>query len=407
MKRFNSLLICMLLLGSFQLQAQTVPTGFSKANIGAGWDQPVGAAFTKAGTTLFVWQKGGKVFVCKLNSATHVYAKQSTPVIDLSAEVGDWRDHGLLGFALDPDFETNGFIYLLYVVDRHHLMNFGTPAYSNTKDNYFDATIGRVTRYKTIIDNGKIVTDPASRTILIGETKSTGIPILYESHGVGSLAFAADKTLLVSAGDAGSYNVIDSGNISQTYYQHALADGIIREEENVGSYRSQLVNSLNGKVLRIDPQTGDGISSNPFYQPSSPRSPQSRVWVMGLRNPFRFSVKPNTGSTSPSTGDIGEIYLGDVGWDSYEELDIIKKSGTNFGWPIYEGLASVWGYSTANTLNKDEPNPQFGVNGCTQQYFPFTKMLAQPKADDSFPNYSASLRSFRFSYCRRHYPLYS
>ncbi len=45
-----------------------------------------------------------------------------TPLIDLSEEVGDWRDYGLLGFALDPNFYVNGYIYLLYVVDYHHLL---------------------------------------------------------------------------------------------------------------------------------------------------------------------------------------------------------------------------------------------------------------------------------------------
>ena len=97
---------------------------------------------------------------------------------------------------------------------------------------------------------------------------------------------------------------------------------------------------------------------------------------MGFRNPFRFSIKPNTGSFSPSAGDIGEIFVGDVGWDSYEELDIIKKAGTNFGWPVYRRIIlHVNGYASVTTLNRDEPNPLFGVNGCTQQYFPFQKLI--------------------------------
>ena len=64
----------------------------------------------------------------------------------------------------------------------------------------------------------------STRTILLGETKSTGIPILYESHGVGSLAFAADKTLLVSAGEAASYITVDNGNA----FCHLLSRGFIR-----------------------------------------------------------------------------------------------------------------------------------------------------------------------------------
>jgi hypothetical protein len=138
--------------------------------------------------------------------------------------------------------------------------------------------------------------------------------MLYQSHGVGSLVFASDGTLLVSCGDGASFNVEDSGSIDHTYYKQALIDGIIRPEENVGAFRAQLLNSHNGKLLRINPENGDGVSSNPFFDASAPRSAKSRVWALGLRNPFRVSIKPGTGSADPLTGDIGEVYIGDVGW---------------------------------------------------------------------------------------------
>ena len=50
-------------------------------------------------------------------------------LIDISEEVGGWRDHGLLGFALHPNFRQNGYIYLAYTVDHHHLTKFGTTNY--------------------------------------------------------------------------------------------------------------------------------------------------------------------------------------------------------------------------------------------------------------------------------------
>jgi glucose/arabinose dehydrogenase len=373
-----------------QLSAQTFPAdpGFSKSNIGSGWNQPVGAAFSKDGKQLFIWEKGGKVFLCKWNSSTQGYDKQNTPVLDISPEVGNWRDHGMLGFALDPDFAGNGRIYVLYAVDRHYLVNFGTPNYNASTNDYFKATIGRLTRYQTITNNGNIVADLSTRKILIGETKTAGIPILYESHGVGSLVFAADKTLLVSAGDGASYNVADAGSLGETYYAQALSDGIIRSAENVGAFRAQMINSMNGKILRIDPATGDGISSNPFYSSLSPRSPQSRVWALGFRNPFRFLIKPNTGSLLPSTGDIGEIYEGEVGWSNWEELNIIKKGATNCGWPIFEGLKYANEYVAKNTANMDEPNPLFGTGGCNQQYFTFNNLIKQATADNSTAVYN-------------------
>jgi len=366
--------------------AQTFPSGFSASNIGAGWTEPVGAVFTKTGSKLFVWEKSGKVYVCNYSSGS--YVKQTTPVLDISPEVGNWRDHGCLGFALDPNYDVNGLIYLLYVVDRHHLINFGTGNYSASSNNYLSATIGRITRYKTITSGGNLVCDLNTRSILLGETKSTGIPILHESHGVGSLVFAADGTLLASAGDGASYNTTDNGNLAETYYVQALADGIIRTNENVGAFRSQMINSFNGKLLRINPTNGNGISSNPFYNSASPRSAASRVWALGFRNPFRFTVRPNTGSTNPATGDIGEIYVGDVGWNKYEELNIIKAPASNCGWPVFEGFNYLSDYLNAITSNKDQPNPRYGIGGCTQQYFTFQNLIKQATADNNTTVYN-------------------
>ena len=376
------------LMGLFSLlfsgvYAQTFPTGFSATNIGSGWNAPVGAAFNNDGTRLFVWEKGGKVFVCNWNGTT--YVKQSTAVLDISPEVGNWRDHGMLGFALDPGFSNNGLFYVLYVVDRHYLMNFGTGSYNAATNQYNAATIGRITRYKAITSGSNLVADLSTRTIILGETKSTGFPILYESHGIGSLAFAADGTLLASCGDAASYNVMDPGNISHTYHNQAITDGIIRANENVGSFRSQMINSFAGKIVRIDPVTGNGIPSNPFYNPASPRSAASRMWALGLRNPFRFSVRPNTGSTNPATGDIGEIYVGDVGWSAFEEFTIIKAPASNCGWPVFEGITAKSDYANASntTYNKDEPNPLYGTGGCTQQFFSFGNLIKQATADNN------------------------
>jgi len=383
MKHFLSVIRFFLITCTTVLNAQTfTDANFSASNIGSGWSEPVGAVFNKTGTKLFVWEKGGRVFVCNWSTTSQTYVKQSTAVLDISPEVGNWRDHGMLGFALDPNFDVNGFIYLLYVVDRHHLIYFGTGTYNASTNDYLKATIGRITRYKLITSGSNQVADLTTRTILLGESKSTGFPILHESHGIGSLAFAADGTLLASCGDAASYNTTDAGNLSETYQVQSIADGNLRANENVGSFKSQMINSLAGKIIRIDPATGNGISSNPFYQSSSTRSARSRVWALGLRNPFRFCVRPNTGAINPAAGDIGELYVGDVGWTKYEELNIIKAPASNCGWPIFEGFNYQTSYASATTFNKDEPNPLFGTGGCTQQWFTFQNLIKQATPDN-------------------------
>jgi len=375
------------------LQAQVLPTGFFSTNATntSEWNEPVGAAFSEDGNQLFIWEKRGHVYVSNRNASIGLHYKQVLEVIDISEEVGNWSDMGLLGFALDPNFSsTGGYIYLFYVVDRYYLLNSESPSYDPVPANLDKpgATIGRITRYTTSIVDGNLVADPTSRKILLGETITTGIPILHLSHSVGTLAFAADGTLLATTGDGASYEDTDVGEITNddpavgtnTFYADALADGIITANEDVGAFRSQMLNSLSGKLLRLNRETGDGMSSNPFFDANAPHSAKSRVWALGFRNPFRMSVKPGAGSENPSAGDIGEIFVGDVGSGQAEELNIVTAPGQNFGWPIYEGSApsaelnkSYWGYMTLQ--NNDEP---VGTS-CHRNMF-FHELLIQDNA---------------------------
>ena len=349
--------------------AQTVPSGFNDAVVISGFNAPVGFTFDANGR-MYVWEKSGTVWI--VDNGTRL----PVPLIDLSEEVGNWRDHGCLGFTLDPAFLSNGRIYLFYTVDRNYLMNYGQPGYDPDADQYLSATIMRVTRY-TAIGPAFTSVDLNSRTVLLGETKKTGIPLLYESHSTGALVFASDGTLMLTAGDGASYNAADVGGDPQTYFAQALADSIITPAENVGAMRSQLLSSMNGKMLRIDPETGNGVPSNPFYDPAAPRSPQSRVWALGLRNPYRFTYRPGTGSTDPAAGDPGAFYIGDVGWTNYEELNVCYSAGMNFGWPIFEGMEENGSYLNARTQNIDAPNPLYGQGLCTKRYFDFHDLIKQ------------------------------
>ncbi len=359
--------LCLLIIGT-EAQAQ-VPSGFSNAEILNGFQEPVGITFDANGRW-YVWEKRGKVWIVENG------IRRSQPLVDISAEVGNWRDHGCLGFALDPNFLINGRVYLMYTVDRHHLMNFGTGNYNANTDQYYAATIMRITRYTAPGPNFNAV-DPASRLILLGETRQTGAPLLHESHSTGQLLFGADGTLLAGIGDAAAFGVVDIGSEPGTYYAQALVDGILTPAENIGSVRAQMVNSLNGKILRLDPNTGDGIPSNPFYNALEPRAPMSRVWALGLRNPYRMELRPGTGSNDPAQADPGVLYLGDVGASMWEELDVCTYGGQNFGWPLYEGMEANASYINALVPNVDAPNPRFGQNGCGQQYFNYQDLIVQ------------------------------
>ncbi len=122
-------------------------------------------------------------------------------------------------------------------------------------------------------------------------------------HIGGGLAFGPDGMLYVAIGDGVAFN-----------YADPRAFGV------------QDLQSLNGKILRIDPLTGQGLPDNPFVEPGSSLDlNQSKVYQLGLRNPFGIGFSND-----------GRLVISDTGQSSYEELNI-GPAGANFGWPFYEG----------------------------------------------------------------------
>jgi glucose/arabinose dehydrogenase/PKD repeat protein len=369
------------LLGGFTTKGASFPAGFIGESIAGIWTEAVGLTFDANGR-MYVWEKAGRVWIVENG------VRQPVPLLDISEEVGNWRDHGLLGLALHPDFLNNGYIYLLYVADYHHVAQFGTPNYVPGANQYFRATIGRVTRYTARSADGLRTADPTSRLVLLGESVTNGLPILDITHSVGSIMFGADGTLLVSCGDGAFFTGAGSGVLNSTFYRtQALADGIITPEEDVDAFRAQMVDSLAGKILRIDPSNGDGVAGNPYFNPALPRAARSRVWSLGFRNPFRMSLRPGTGSHDRADANPGVIYIGEVGWDNWEELDV-STGPANFGWPLYEGLEPVPVYQASGIQNRLAVNPLHGAGSCDQPFFQFRDLL-QPDSTNltvSFPN---------------------
>ena len=369
------LVACLLCaLGATRLQAISVPAGFTETvvsgpNAGA-WNEAVGITFNATGR-MFVWERAGRVWFRDPGETNF------TQLLNISEEVANWGDHGCLGFTVDPNFNVNGNIYLLYAVDRHHLLYYGTTNYSSTANEYTAASIGRVTRYTCTATNNFRSVNLASRLVLIGESKTNGIPLLSDAHGTGSLVFGQDGTLLVSCGDGATAFQVDIGGVANgSFAPQALTDGIIRAKENVGGYRAQLVDCLGGKILRIDPATGNGIPSNPFYNAATPRAARSRVWTVGTRNPFRASLRPNSGSHDPADGQPGALYIGNVGWDNWESLQVVNGPGQNLGWPLFDGMDITPDFVLGGTYNVDVNNLD-ATNAACGGYFSFRQLLKQ------------------------------
>lgn len=366
----NQTLIIAFIMNVGNLIAQStplLPADFYDEKIGSSWNRPLGITFDNKGQG-YVWEKEGRVYI--INSEGN---KFNTPLIDISEEVMPWSDHGLVGFVLHPKFMENGYFYLYYSVDRHYLDFYGTPEYDPDLTIDHQATIARITRYTADVNFDFQSLVPNSRKIILGKNRADGAPILIGSHAAGSLVFGLDGSLLASIGDAGYYKYDDVGNApaEESPWEQAIEEGILNPEDNVGQLKALQVQNLNGSILRIDPDTGHGIPSNPYYIAGQPNADQSKIWVTGLRNPYKFFRQTNTGSHKLEDGDPGTLFIGDVGGAGWEELNIAHTGGQCFGWPMYEGITENEGVYEQQIENTYLKNPL----DCGKDYFTFHDLL--------------------------------
>jgi glucose/arabinose dehydrogenase len=262
--------------------------------------RPVGLTFAADGR-MFVWQENGIVRVVKNG------ALLPTPFIDISARVNAVNDRGLLGLALDPAFATNGHVYLLYTYEDAGNPNDPSPKTARlTRVTADPANPDVALANSEVVLLGSVGTPPCSNYPATADC----IGADADSHTIGTVRFAPDGKLLVGSGDGAAYAFVDP-----------LA------------LRSQDLDSLNGKILRLNPD-GTAPSDNPFHD-GNPNSNRSKVYSYGLRNPYRFAVHPTT----------GEAYIGEVGWNSLEEQN--RGRGANFGWPCFEGNSPQADYQGA------------------------------------------------------------
>jgi glucose/arabinose dehydrogenase len=137
----------------------------------------------------------------------------------------------------------------------------------------------------------------------------------YPSHSIGSLFFGADGALYASGGDGASFTFVDWGQDGNPRNPCGDPPGgvgatLTPPTAEGGALRSQDVRTtsdpttLDGTIIRIDPNTGAGLLDNPFALSSDPNA--RRIVAYGLRNPFRFSIRPGT----------SDVWVGDVGYDT-------------------------------------------------------------------------------------------
>jgi glucose/arabinose dehydrogenase len=309
-----------------------LPPGFQDEVAFEGLSEPTNMRFASDGK-VFVTEKAGRVLVFDSLSDT-------SPSIfaDLRTEVYDGGDRGVLGLALDPEFPIRPYVYVLYTYD--HLLGEAAPAPKWGAPNQAGDPCPSEAEGACPV-SGRLVrlTAEGNHAVEAGGVPAEKVLVedwcqQFPSHSIGDLQFGPEGALFASGGDGASYVSEDYGQIGWPQKnQCGDPPGVPGEEltpptAEGGALRSQNTKNLNGSVIRIDPDTGEGLPGNPMY--ADLNANRRRIVAYGFRNPFRFVID----------SDSNEVYAANVGWGSIEEIDrfsTIPGTPYNSGWPCYEG----------------------------------------------------------------------
>lgn len=256
------------------------------APVAGGFNNPIG--IVNAGDLrLFVLEKKGVIKI--INTSGQV---EPQPFLDITGRVySSSPETGLLGLAFHPSYFANGYFYLNYT------------------NQVTDTLRTRISRFSVTADPN--VADPNSEEIILTVDQQV------KNHNAGHLMFGRDGLLYIPLGDGGGF----------------------------GGAMAQDPTNLLGAIVRIDvdgssggPPDCSGIGSGDYTVPGDnplidgPGGDCDEIWATGFRNPWRSSFDRLT----------GDLYIGDVGQGSWEEIDYQpagSPGGQNYGWPCYEGVA--------------------------------------------------------------------
>ena len=226
----------------------------------------------------------GRVFVVEQGGTIRIVAEDrlvEAPFLDISDRLTSGGERGLLGLAFHPDFPADPRLFV----------------------DYTDTNGDTVVSSFTVDPSTPEVADPASELILLTIAQP------YANHNGGAVTFGPDGMLYVAMGDGGSGGD-PQGN-------------------------GQRLDTLLGKILRIDVKNPDATAAEPYAVPDDnpyvgTADARPEIWLTGLRNPWRIRFDVPT----------GDLWIGDVGQGAWEEVDVIRSStagGQNLGWNTMEG----------------------------------------------------------------------
>ncbi len=275
---------------------------FTKIVLDEKLDEPVELALLPGQRVLFVERKGAvKIYNPELQQTKTIAQIPVSTKYKFKDNGRAEAEDGLLGVALDPQYEKNNWIYLYY-------------------SQVGEKPVNILTRYEL---KGDSLIESSKKILLEVEVQREQC-----CHTGGSIAFDGKGNLFLSTGD----------NTSPRSTRYAPMDNRPGRGPWDAQKGSANTNDLRGKILRIHPEA-DGTYTIPEGNLFPKGTPKTRpeIYIMGGRNPYRISVDKNT----------GYLYWGDVGPDAasdsvnrgpraFDEINQARKPGF-FGWPYFVG----------------------------------------------------------------------
>lgn len=257
----------------------------------------------------------GRVFYVERTGEVWIWSPDSgRATLAAAFDVSLQGENGLMGIGLDPDFARTPFVYLFYALD-----DFQPPPDFDADALPYEGPLGENVLARFLLAGDGTLDLDSYEELLRTPSERVG------GHEGGQITFLPDGTLALSVGDntnpfgdAGGYTPLDARPERDRYDARRTSSNAF---------------DLRGKILRLN-RDGSIPGGNMFARDGSEGRPE--IYAMGMRNPYRSAVDPET----------GRLFFGDIGPDAavdgprgprgYDEVNVVDGPG-NYGWPFCIG----------------------------------------------------------------------